>query len=136
MAADPRITNAVATAMIDAGVGDQLDNGYIRIYDSTIPTNADTAVGAQVLLAELRFNAAAFPSATNGVITAAAITDDSSANATGTATWARFLKSDGTTVIMDVTVGTSGEDINFNSVSFSSGATVSITSMTITMPKT
>lgn len=134
MAADPRITNAVATSMVNV-IGDLLDSGTIKIYTGTIPTDADTALGAQTLLATLTFNAAAFPSGTNGVITAAAITADSSADATGTATWARIATS-GATTVMDVTVGTSGEDINFNSVAFQSGAEVSITSMTITMPKT
>lgn len=135
MAADPRITNAVASAMCDALV-DQLDTGYLRIYDGTIPTNADTAVGAQVLLAELRFNATAFGAASNGVATANAFTADSSANATGTAAWFRALKSDGTTVVLDGTVGTSGEDLNLNTTSIVSGANVNVTSMTVTMPKT
>lgn len=134
MAADPRITNAVATSMVDV-IGNLLDSGTIKIYTGTIPTDADTALGAQTLLATLTFNAAAFPSGTNGVITAAAITADSSADATGTAAWARIATS-GATTVMDVTVGTSGDDINFNSVAFQSGAEVSITSMTITMPKT
>ncbi len=130
-----RITNAVATAMINAGPGDQLDNGYLRIYDSTIPTNADTAIGAQVLLAELRWNATAFDAGSNGLVTAAAITADSSANATGTASWFRALKSDGTTVVCDGTVSTSGADMNLNTVSIVSGANVSISSATFTMPK-
>lgn len=127
MAADPRITNAVASAMADV-IGDSLDSGTIKI-------DADTALGAQTLLATLTFNAAAFPAASNGVLTAAAITSDSSIDATGTAAWARIASSGGTTK-MDVTVGTSGEDINFNTVSFVSGASCAITSMTITMPKT
>lgn len=135
MAADPRITNAVASAMCNALV-DLLDNGYLRIYDGTIPTNADTAIGAQVLLAELRFNATAFGAASNGVATANAFTADSSANATGTASWFRALQSDGSTVIMDGTVGTSGDDLNLNTVSIVTGAAVSISSMTVTMPKT
>ena len=97
--------------------------------------DADTALGAQVLLATLTFNAAAFPGASNGVLTAAAITSDSSIDATGTAAWARIATSGGTT-IMDVTVGTSGEDINFNTVSFVTGASCAISSLTITMPKT
>ena len=134
MAADPRITNAVASAQADV-IGDLLDSGTIKIYTATIPTNADTALGAQTLLATLTLNAAAFPGASNGVLTAAAITADSSADATGTAAWARIATSGGTTV-MDVTVGTSGDDINFNSVSFVSGAEISISSLTITVPKT
>jgi hypothetical protein len=69
------------------------------------------------------------------VATAASITSDTSADNTDTATWARIADSNGTT-IMDVTVGTSGDDINFNTVSFVTGATVSITSLTYTQPKT
>lgn len=135
MAADPRITNAVASAMCDTLV-DLLDTGYLRIYDGTIPTNADTAIGAQNLLAELRFGATAFGAASNGVATANAITADSSANNTGTASWFRALKSDGTTVVLDGTVGTSGEDLNLNTTSIVTAANVSVTSMTVTMPKT
>lgn len=134
MAADPRITNAVASALADV-IGDSLDSGTIKIYDGTIPADADTAVGAQTLLATLTFNAAAFPAASNGVLTAAAITSDASIDATSTATWARIATSGGTTK-MDVTVGTATSDIIFNTVSFVTGASCAITSMTITMPKT
>ena len=137
MASDPRLTNAAASAAADAVV-DSIDvggAGTIKIYDGTIPTNADTAVGAQVLLATLTFAATAFGAASNGVATAAAITSDSAADATSTAAWARIASGGGTT-IMDVTVGTSGDDINFNTVSFVTGATVSISSLTYTQPKT
>ena len=137
MAADPRLSNAAASAaadavvdLIDAGAG----AGSLKIYDGTIPTNANTAIGAQVLLATLTFSDPAFGAASNGVATASAITSDSSADATGTATWARIADSNGNTV-MDVTVGTSGEDINFNTVSFVSGATIAISSLTYTQPK-
>lgn len=128
-----RLSNTAASAAAN-GVGDLMDTGYLRIYDGTIPTNANTAVGAQVLLAELRFNAAAFAAASNGVITAGAITADSSANATGTASWYRALQSDGTTVMWDGTVGTSGADLNLNSTAVQSGASVSVTSLTLTFP--
>ena len=137
MASDPRLTNAAASAAADAVV-DRIDTGgagTIKIYTGTIPTNADTAVGAQTLLATLTFSATAFGAASNGVATAAAITSDSSADATGTAAWARIASGAGTTQ-MDVTVGTSGDDINFNTVSFVAGATVSITSLTYTQPLT
>lgn len=137
MAADPRITNAIASAMCDALV-DAIDTGgagSIRIYDSTIPTDADTAVGAQVLLAEPTFGATAFGAASNGVANANAIGDDASADATGTAAWFRIVNGAGTT-IMDGTVGTTGEDLNLNTTSIVSGATVSITAFSVTMPKT
>ena len=137
MAADPRLTNAAASAAADAVV-DRIDvggAGTIKIYDGTIPTDADTAVGAQVLLATLTFSATAFGAASNGVATANAITSDTSADATGTATWAR-IASGGAVNQMDVTVGTATSDIIFNTVSFVTGATVSITSLTYTQPKT
>lgn len=137
MAADPRLTDLAASAAADAVV-DRIDTGgagTIKIYSATIPTNADTAVGAQVLLATLTFSATAFGAASAGVATAAAITSDTSADATQTAAWARIANGAGTTQ-MDVTVGTAGEDINFNTVAFVAGATVSITSLTYTQPKT
>lgn len=113
----------------------QFNSGYLRIYDGTQPATADTAITTQVLLAELIFNATAFGSAAAGVITANAITDDSAANATGTATWFRALKSDGTTILMDGSVGTTGSDMNLNSTAIQINATVSITSFVHTVTK-
>lgn len=138
MAADLGLSNAAASAAADAVV-DLLNNGYIRIYDGTRATDANTALGAQTLLAELRFGATAFGAASNGVASANAITDETSAPATGTASWMRILDSGGVDVtdnIFDGNVGTSGEDLNLNTVSIQSGAVVSITAMTYTQPLT
>lgn len=100
MALNTQLSDEAVNAMANA-LATLLNNGYLRIYDGSQPTNANTAIGAQVLLAELRFNATAAPSASSGLLTFNAITSDSSANATGTASWFRALKSDGTSVIMD-----------------------------------
>ena len=134
MAAVPKYSDTMVNAEANA-VGDALNSGYIRIYDGTQPANADTAVGAQVLLAELRFGADAFGAASTGTITANAITDDSSANATGTATWARILASNGTTVWFDGSVGTSAANVVINTVSIVTGAVVSCSSLTFTVGK-
>lgn len=134
MALTMNITNAAASAAADAVVG-QLNNGYLRIYDGTQPTNANTAIGAQVLLAELRYNATAFGAAVNGVATANALTDDTAANATGTASWFRALKSDGTTVIFDGSVGTGTNDLVVNTTAFVANARVTVTSHTYTQSK-
>lgn len=134
MALNPKYSNTMVNAQADA-VGSALDNGYIRIYDGSQPATADTAIGAQVLLAELRFGADAFGAAVAGVITANAITDDSSANATGTATWARILASNGTTVWFDGSVGTATANVILNSTAISSGAAVSISALTFTVSK-
>jgi len=111
------------------------NTGYIRIYDGTRPTNADTAVGAQVLLAELRFGATAFGAAVAGVLTANAITPDAAANAGGTASWARILQSNGTTALWDDEVGTATSNIILNSITIGLGAAVSISALTHTVVK-
>lgn len=109
------------------------NSGKLRIYDGTQPANPDTAITSQVLLAELTFNATAFQAAGSRQIVANAITGATAGN-TGTATWFRITKSNGTTVMADGTVGTSGADINFNSVAIQNGATVNVTAFTITQP--
>ncbi|HQV23886.1 MAG TPA: hypothetical protein PLJ88_12425, partial [Agitococcus sp.] len=116
-------------------LSDLADNGYLRIYDGTQPATADTAITTQVLLAELRFNADAAPSAVDGVLTFNAITQDSNANNTGTASWFRALKSDGSTVLFDGTVGVSGSDLNIATTAIVAGAIVGVTSFVYTVSK-
>lgn len=138
MANNPQITNAAASAAADAVV-DRVDAGagagLLRIYDGTQAATADTAIGAQVLLAELTFGDPAFGAASNGVATANAITADASANATGTATWFRVVDSNILTVF-DGTVGTASSDINLNTTSIVAGAEVSVSALTYTQSKT
>jgi len=134
MALNLKMSNAAVNAEADA-LSALLNTGYLRIYDGTQAADADTAVGAQVLLAELRFSATAAPGAVAGVITFNAITDDTAANATGTATWYRCLKSDGTSVIMDGSVGTATSNLILNSTAIQINALVSVTSFTHTVTK-
>jgi hypothetical protein len=119
---------AVRNAMLDeitAAVG---ASGLLRIYDGSRPATGGTAT---TLLAELTLNATFAAAASSGVLTLNAITSDSSANATGTATWFRIVTSGGTHVI-DGNVSTSGSDLNLNTTSIVSGAAVAVTSFTIT----
>lgn len=134
MALNPKRSNAAANAACDA-MAALANTGYLRIYDGTQPATADTAVSTQTLLAELRFGATAFGSAVAGVATANAITSDSSANATGTASWYRALKSDGSSVLWDGSVGTSGCDLNLVTTSIVAAAAVAVSSLTLTENK-
>lgn len=129
-----KLSNNVVNPQADA-LSDLADNGYLRIYDGTQPATADTAISTQVLLAELRFNADAAPSAVDGVLTFNAITQDSNANNTGTASWFRALKSDGSTVLFDGTVGVSGSDLNIATTAIVAGAIVGVTSFVYTVSK-
>jgi hypothetical protein len=121
---------------VNTRVGASTRNRMLDTINTEIGASAllpDTALGAQVLLAELTFNSTPFGAASAGVITANAITSDSSANATGTASWASIVTSGGTRKI-DCSVGTSSANVILNTTSIVSGATVSCSACTITMP--
>jgi hypothetical protein len=133
MANAPKQTNLAVNTAADAACA-LLNSGYLRIYDGSQPATADTAISTQNLLAELRFNATAFGSSVAGVATANAITSGT-AGATGTAAWFRAFKSDGTTAVLDGSVGTSGCDLNLGSVAIQSGGVVSVSAFTYTLPK-
>lgn len=115
-------------------IANNANSGKLRFYSGTRPTDADTALSGNTLLAELTLNATAFGAASAGVITAGAITSDSSADATGTATFVRITESDGTTAWADLSVGTSGTEVVLNTTSIVTGAQVSISSFTVTLP--
>lgn len=69
----------------------------------------------------------------NGVLTFGAITQDSSADATGTFALARIYKSDGTTMVIEgLTVGTAATDIIMNAAASTIGAAISMSSAVIT----
>lgn len=138
-----KITTATADAALSA-VGALLNGGTLIIYSGTEPTTASTALSGNTVLAQLTFNATAFGSpatddqdATARKITANAITADSSADASGTATFFRAYKSTGTTtadVVYQGTAGTSGQQLNLNDTSLIAGGNVSISSLKITLP--
>jgi hypothetical protein len=134
MANNPKFSNAAVNAEADA-VARLLDNGYFRIYSGTQPATADTALSGNTLLAELRYAATSAPAASAGVLTFNAVTSDTSADATGTASFFRSLKSDGTSAVMDGTVGTSAADAIINSTAIQAGTQVDVTSHTFTVSK-
>lgn len=137
MALNPKTAAARRNAALDT-VFDTLNSGNFRVADGTQPTDADTALGAQVSLADCPFGATAFAAASAGSKTANAITQDSSANASSTATWCTLQAtgvafSGSNARVMDMSAGTSGANINFNSVAISSGAAVSVSSFSATL---
>lgn len=142
MALTLTVTNAVAQAMLTA-IKTAIDAGtaaVIEIYGDTQPTDADTAVGAQTKLGTLTMSATAFGSVSDdtpgAIMTAATITADSSADDTDTATWFRLSTQAGGTAILDGSISTSGADMNFNTVAFTAGSQIEITSLTIFIGET
>lgn len=121
-------STAVRNARLDAIATAAGANAKLALYSGTRPATGGTVT---TKLAELTCNATFAPAASGGVLTLNAITADTSADATGTATWARLTTSGGT-FVADFDVGTSGSDINMNSTAISAGAQVAISSFTIT----
>lgn len=133
MAHTPKISEALANAFLD-GIGTLANSGKLDIYDGTQPATPETAVAPATRLARLTMNAGAFGAAASHVLTAAAIASDTNTVA-GTAAWFRLWQSDGTTPLMDGSVGTSSSfDMNLNSLAVTTGGTVAITAFTIDLP--
>lgn len=133
------ITQAAAKAMMDNLVTtiDAGTQAVINIYDGTAPASADAALSSNNLLAQLTCSTTSFGAATTAnpsVITANAITSDSSADSTGTASFFRILTQNAGTVCTQGSVGTASADLILNTTSITSGSTVSITSATISLP--
>lgn len=129
------ITVAVANLMLNAGIGDLADGGKLRVYDGSRPASCATAVSTQVKLLEFELGADAFPAASSGAITAAAIAT-AAGLAVGTATWFRMLKADGTTVLCDgtVTEGGGGGDCIIDDDAIVISAVSAIQSLVISQP--
>lgn len=85
----------------------EANGGYLLVYDGTRPATADTAVTTQNLVAKLKFQATAFtgsaPVYTASPLRGAVL----SAHAP---TWARMVRSDGTTRIGDLDAGDAGSN--------------------------
>ena len=138
------LANASAIAALDAVV-DLIDAGagagVVNIYDGTEPADADTALSGNTLLASITLNDPAFGAAsdnTPGAIAAAngLPVTDTSADATGTASFFRVLDSDSNVIMQgDVTATAGGGDMEINSTSIVAGAAVRITTFNATMPE-
>jgi hypothetical protein len=101
----------------------------INLYSGTQPANANTAISTQTLLVQLVISGG-FGTDSNGTLTFSSVTNGT-AVATGTTSFFRIFKSDGTTVVMDGSVGTSSADLVLNTTTINTNDTVAITSGTI-----
>lgn len=106
---------------VDAGTG----AGLWEIWTS----------GFSTLLGTLTFSDPAFLGSSNGTTTADSITDDASADNTGTAAVMRVTTSLPATVYEGTVTATGGGgDLELNTISITSGDTLSISSATLTAP--
>lgn len=130
-----RLPTAVRNSACDAIV-DALDAGLaaatIEVRTGSQPATADTAATGTVL-ATFTLADPAFGTAAAGVATLLSVPRSTTGSAAGTAGWFRAKDSNGATVF-DGSVGTSGADMNLNTLTISVGVAVDLTSGTVTMP--
>lgn len=123
------MATTLRNARLDAITTATGNAGFLRIYDGSRPATGGTAT---TLLAELTLGTPLAGAASGAVLTLNAITQDASANNSGTATWFRWVKSDGTTHVLDGSVGTSGSDLNLTTTTIVATQPVSVSSWAIT----
>ena len=133
MASNLKIAQNTASTQAAALVGAFTNSSTVNIYSGTQPSTPETALSGNTLLATITLPASAAFTQSAGVMTAGAISNVT-IGATGTAAFFRWVKSDGTTVIADGSVGTSSADLVINSTALSSGATLVTTGFTFTIP--
>lgn len=125
------IVDAIA-ARVDAGSG----AGKLRIYTGSRPAGPGTAASG-TLLAEFTLNDPAFGAGSSGVATLdiTPAVEDTAADNTGTAGYARFVDSDNNGRIdATVTATGGGGEVTLNTVSIVASAVVTVTGFTITAP--
>lgn len=141
MAANPMVSMTSARAALDAllaklNVGAAA--GHIKIFTGAMPATCETA-DSGTLLSTLTLSVTAFAGSTDpgttglATATANAIASDTNAAATGTAGYFRAYDSAGVCIVQG-TVGTSAADMILNTTAIAAGATVAITSWTVTLP--
>lgn len=144
-ALNTRISNECAVLACDSIV-DNLDEGtgaaVIQGRSGAQPADPDTAatgtLGFTLVCSATAFGGAADDTG-KATATASAVTDDTSADATITLGYCRASSTnDGATPLddhIDGEAGTSGADFNFNTLSIVSGATISLSAWTLSMPE-
>jgi hypothetical protein len=134
-----RYNRTIAAAFVNS-IKSQIDSGgggsglgTLKVYSGTMPADTTVGITSQVLLGTLTFqNPCGVES--GGTLTYNALTQDSSADASGVATWARSANSAGTVAKdHDITVTGGGGALQMVSTTIVAGGPIAFTSMTETI---
>lgn len=110
------------------------NGGSLRIYSGARPASVAAGVSG-TLLAQLTFGNPAFPAPSNRLLTANAITQDSSADNAGTAGYAACFTSGGTLISLhSLGLAGSGAEAIISATTITAGMTVTCSSFTINQP--
>lgn len=121
---------ALRNAQADAKTTQVGSAGKLRIFTGSPPADCATA-STGTLLSEHTLGSPFAPGASGGVLSPTLPSNVNAGN-TGTAGYWRVYKSDGTTCVLQGLCGTSGSDMNLNTLSIVSGGPVQVNSWTIT----
>lgn len=116
-------------AKLDANTAIVGNAGKLEIYAGTDSAGTNNAEGTLLAVFTL---GSPFAPASSGGVQLPTLPAATTGVAAGTAGWARVTKADGSTAVMDLTVGTSGAQVNLNTLTISVGVAVSVTSWSIT----
>lgn len=130
---DAAANDALTAILNKINAGSAVAAPVIKIYNGTKPAGPDTSVGAQVLLGTLTCSVTA-GTVGSRQLNFNPITQDSAADATSTATWARIINRNNEAVVdVDVSnVGGSGF-LQMNTVSIVAGGPILISTMQFTL---
>ena len=133
MALNLKISSEAAQAEATSGLSSLFDGGSIRFYSGTQAASADTAIGAQILSAEVVLPTPAM-SAVSGILTANTLSAVSILSST-TVSWYRCVGATTTLTICDGSVGTTAGAFNcvVNDTAFVASAELTISSFVHTI---
>lgn len=125
------ISSSLATVLLNA-VDNDAAPGYIEFYTGTMPAKPETAPGGGNTKLGTCLCSTTSGSVASGVYTFSTITMDSSADATGTATWARVRDGAGNACFdVDVSVTGGTGTVQMPMTSIVAGGPIAFNSFTI-----
>ena len=124
---DRSMRNQIIDDLIDFGV---LGVGDLKIYTGTQPADPNSAATGTLLVTIPISNG--FSPASNGSTSLSIGPESGTAVASGTAGWARLVQG---SYNIDGSVATSGGDFTINTLTISTGDSISLTAFSLTQPE-
>ena len=127
-------STTLRNAMLDAYETAIGASALVRIYDGSPPAGVGSPLSNNNVLVEFELGSDWMDAASGGVKAFSDTPVAATATGTGTASFYRVVKANGTDAMEQGTVGTSGTDMTIDNTSIAAGQTVRITSWSKTAP--
>lgn len=126
-----QLSVAARNGRLDAIETEAGASAVLKIRTGAVPANC-AAADSGTVLATVNLPADWMAAAAAGAKALSGAWTDAAADGTGTAAHFRLYKTDGTTCVMQGTVGTSGADMIVDNTSFATGQSFTVNSFTLT----